>query len=366
MSKISLDNLTKKFGIVAAVDGINLDVVEGEFLTLLGPSGCGKTTTLRMIAGLEEPTSGELYSDEKVLFSKEKGVYVPPEMRNLGFMFQSYALWPHMNVTRNITLGLESKKIPSSEIKTRVNDVLNKVQLKGYEDRFPSELSGGQQQRVALARMIAAKSDIFLMDEPLSNLDAMLRIDMRSELKHLHNELGATTVYVTHDQVEALTLSDRIVVMNNGKIIQCDTPEAIYMNPQNLFVAKFVGSPPINLMKGRIIKENNNLFFKNKAIKLDLKGVVAPETESSDIIAAVRAEDIEVSPSSSENQSEAFNVYSVLPAGSETIITLQRGETELAVKLSGFSSTKMNDSISIKIRPEKISFFNPETEELIR
>ncbi len=214
--------------------------------------------------------------------------------------------------------------------------------------------------------MIAAKSDIFLMDEPLSNLDAMLRIDMRSQLKHLHNELGATTVYVTHDQVEALTLSDRIVVMHNGEIMQCDTPEAIYKKPRNLFVAKFVGSPPINLMKGRIVKEDNALFFKNEAIKLELKGAVTPETGNNDVIAAVRAEDIVISPSAAEDQSGTFNVYSVLPAGSETIITLQRGETELAVKISGFTSIRMNDSISINIDPEKISFYNPETEELIQ
>jgi ABC-type sugar transport system ATPase subunit len=364
MSKISLKGITKKYGKVIAVDNIDLDVLTGEFLTLLGPSGCGKTTTLRMIAGLEEPSAGELSSEGDILFSREKGIYIPPEMRNLGFMFQSYALWPHMNVTKNITLGLESKKISSFEIKSRVDDVLDKVQLGGYEGRFPSELSGGQQQRVALARMIAAKSDIFLMDEPLSNLDAMLRVDMRSELKHLHNELKSTTVYVTHDQVEALTLSDRIVVMNNGEIMQCDTPEVIYKKPANLFVAKFVGSPAINLMKGKVIREGNVFFFMNKDIKLELSGLTHPFPEK-EITAAVRAEDITVAKQSGVSGGQHFNVYSVLPAGSETIVKFRRGEMDLAVKLSGFASIKMDENLELEIDTEKISYYDTETEDLI-
>ncbi len=365
MSKISLRGITKKYGKVTAVDNIDLEVIQGEFLTLLGPSGCGKTTTLRMIAGLEEPTSGKIVSEDKILFSKEDGVYIPPEMRNLGFMFQSYALWPHMNVTKNITLGLESKKIPSAEIKARVEDVLEKVQLQGYEGRFPSELSGGQQQRVALARMIAAKSDIFLMDEPLSNLDAMLRVDMRSELKHLHNELKSTTVYVTHDQVEALTLSDRIVVMNNGKIMQCDTPEVIYKKPANLFVAKFVGSPSINLMNGKIKKENDLFYFISNDIQIKFQRVSEPDIAGKNVIAGVRAEDIIVKKVKDNGGTSAFSVYSVLPAGSETILTIRRGETDLAVKLSGFTDIKIDDTLDISIDPDKVSFYDPETENLI-
>jgi multiple sugar transport system ATP-binding protein len=365
MSKISLKEISKKYGKVTAVDSIDLDVVRGEFLTLLGPSGCGKTTTLRMIAGLEDPTDGEILSENDILYSKEKGIYIPPEMRNLGFMFQSYALWPHMNVTKNITLGLESKKIPAAEIKARVADVLGKVQLTGYEDRFPSELSGGQQQRVALARMIAAKSDIFLMDEPLSNLDAMLRIDMRSELKHLHRVLGATTVYVTHDQVEALTLSDRIVVMNKGRILQCDTPEKIYKKPQNLFVAKFVGSPVINMMKGEIIRKGDVLSFVNKDISLEMDNIADPVKFEGNITATVRAEDISLAKSADGKKGQPFKVYSVLPVGSETIVTIRRGGIELAIKLSGFVNIGVDENLEIEIRPDKLSFYNTETEELI-
>lgn len=365
MSKINLKGITKKYGKIAAVDNINLDIIDGEFLTLLGPSGCGKTTTLRMIAGLEEPTSGEISSEDKVLFSREKGVYIPPEQRNLGFMFQSYALWPHMNVKKNITLGLESKKLAATEIAARVEDVLEKVQLKGYEGRFPSELSGGQQQRVALARMIAAKSDIFLMDEPLSNLDSMLRVDMRSQLKHLHNELGSTTIYVTHDQVEALTLSDRIVVMNEGKIAQLDTPEVIYKKPANLFVAKFVGSPAINLMQGTVKREGNLYYLINNDVKIELPDISKLNMENQKLIAAVRAEDIIVSNVLSDGGTRAFYVYSVLPAGSETIVTIRRGDTELAVTLSGFTGIKVNENLDISINPEKISIYDPETEQLI-
>lgn len=365
MSKISLRGISKNYGKVAAVDNIDLDVVKGEFLTLLGPSGCGKTTTLRMMAGLEDPTSGELLTEDNVLYSRDKGIYVPPEMRNMGFMFQSYALWPHMNVTKNITLGLESKKIPAAEIKSRVTDVLDKVQLTGYEERFPSELSGGQQQRVALARMIAAKSDIFLMDEPLSNLDAMLRIDMRSELKHLHREVGATTVYVTHDQVEALTLSDRIVVMNKGKILQCDTPEMIYKKPGDLFVAKFVGSPVINLIKGKVERKREILSFINNDISLELSNIPESADLSGEVIAAVRAEDITLAKSPAGNQGQPFNVYSVLPVGSETIVAIRRGSIELVIKLSGFANIDVDDSLEIEIKSHKISFYNPETEKLI-
>lgn len=368
MGKINLTNISKSYGSVLAVDRLSLEIREGEFVTLLGPSGCGKTTTLRMIAGLEDPSDGELSFEEQVLYSREKGIYVSPEERNLGFMFQSYALWPHMNVYKNISLGLEARKVPASEIRTRVMRVLDQVQMAGYEDRYPSELSGGQQQRVALARMIAAQSGIFLMDEPLSNLDALLRIDMRSELKHLHKELGSTSVYVTHDQVEALTLSDRIVVMNSGRIMQSDTPERIYKKPQNLFVSRFVGSPPINIIKGVVRSTGGarEFVFEDMHIGLgpELSAVTDLPTDK-EVCLAVRAEDIEIVPASRSDEALPFSVYAILPSGSETIVTAKRGDVEVAVTVSGFYAVTMNEVIHLKIDPARVSFYDCDTEELI-
>jgi len=234
LDAIVLSEVKKSYSGVPAVRDLSINIREGEFLTLLGPSGCGKTTTLRMIAGLEDADDGEITVGGEVFFSREKGIYVPPEKRQLGFIFQSYALWPHMTVKKNISLGLEERKVDREKIENTVSRALEKVQLTGYENRYPSELSGGQQQRVAVARMIAAEHRVFLMDEPLSNLDAMLRIGMRTELKRLHHELGATTVYVTHDQNEALTLSDRIAVMDSGLLRQIGTPEEIYKKPADL------------------------------------------------------------------------------------------------------------------------------------
>ncbi len=368
MNKIELSNISKLYGKVKAVDRLSLEIKEGEFLTLLGPSGCGKTTTLRMIAGLEEPTEGEIMAQNRVLISKSKGVYVPPEKRNMGFMFQSYALWPHMNVVKNISLGLESQKLSKSEIDQRVEKVLAQVQMSGYGARYPSELSGGQQQRVALARMIASETDIFLMDEPLSNLDALLRVDMRSELKHLHKTLGSTTVYVTHDQTEALTLSDRIVVMNNGVIMQLDTPEKIYHKPKNLFVARFVGSPPINLIKG-IVKKNapHPLSFVSTDFSIDISKVdgVNKIKEDQAVLLGVRAENVSIQPKKGDQESISFSVYAVLPSGSETIITAKRGMSEIMIKVPGFFSSNLDDTIEVVFDQKGILLFDETSEQLL-
>ena len=220
MGQILLNGIVKSYGKEVVVKNLDLKVETGEFLTILGPSGCGKTTTLRMVAGLEEPDQGVIKLDDKVVFSRNDGVVVPPEARHLGLIFQSYALWPHMTVAKNITLALKEQKISKSEIADRLKNALEMVQLTGYAERYPSELSGGQQQRVAVARLIALRPKILLMDEPLSNLDAKLRTEMRASLKRLHRDLTATTVYVTHDQIEALTLSDRVIIMNEGRIMQ--------------------------------------------------------------------------------------------------------------------------------------------------
>src|SRR5512137_2170105 len=253
---IRINNLTKKFGQIIAVNNVSLTIEDGTFLTLLGPSGCGKTTLLRCVAGLEDPDGGEIYIGDKLVFSYDKGVSLPPGKRDLGLVFQNYALWPHMKVEKNITFALEIQKMPKEEMQKRVKESLAEVKMEGYEDRYPREMSGGQQQRIALARMLAYRPKVFLMDEPLSNLDARLRMDMRAELKRLHFSSGATTIYVTHDQVEALTMSSTIAVMKEGVVQQVDTPDRIYRFPANLFVADFIGNPKVNLLDGVMSASN--------------------------------------------------------------------------------------------------------------
>ena len=243
MGQILLNGIVKSYDKEVVVKNLDLTVEPGEFLTILGPSGCGKTTTLRMIAGLEEPDQGMIKLDDRVVFSRNDGVVIPPEARHLGLIFQSYALWPHMTVAKNITLALKEQKISKDEISNRLKNALEMVQLTGYAERYPSELSGGQQQRVAVARLIALRPTILLMDEPLSNLDAKLRTEMRASLKRLHRDLNATTVYVTHDQIEALTLSDRVIIMNEGRIMQEGSPYDIYHHPANICLLYTSPSP---------------------------------------------------------------------------------------------------------------------------
>lgn len=258
-NKIRIESLSKRWGEVRAVDNLSMEIEEGSFLTLLGPSGCGKTTTLRSMAGLEEPTDGKIYINDKLVFSKKEEIVVEPVKRGIGLIFQSYALWPHMTVFDNIAFGLVMKKLPKDEIKKTVDEMLMNVHLDNLGERYPNELSGGQQQRVAIARMLITKPDIFLMDEPLSNLDAKLRMGMRSEVKRLHQESGATTVYVTHDQEEAMTMSSHICVMKDGVIRQMDTPEMIYKKPADLFVADFISNPKMNFMMLKFCERTERL-----------------------------------------------------------------------------------------------------------
>jgi iron(III) transport system ATP-binding protein len=237
---LELDNLTKRYPGVTSVDAINLSVEQGEFICLLGPSGCGKTTTLRMIAGFIAPDAGEIRVAGKVISSPR--AVVPPERRNMSMIFQSYAVWPHMTVRQNVAYGLKMKSVPAPEQRSRTDTLLEATKLAPQAERYPAELSGGQQQRVALARALAPKPDILLLDEPLSNLDANLRGDMRFEIRRLHDEFRNTSIYVTHDQVEAMTMADRIVVMNAGRIEQIGTPEEVYDRPKSRFVARFIGA----------------------------------------------------------------------------------------------------------------------------
>ncbi len=244
--EVELDRLTKRFGTTAAVHGLSLSVARGEFFTLLGPSGCGKTTTLRIVAGLVEPDEG------RVLFDGKDVTHLPPWDRNLGMVFQNYALWPHMNVFDNVAFGLVERRLPREQVRRRVAEALELVGLAGMEGRYPSQLSGGQQQRVALARALVVRPGLLLLDEPFSNLDAKLRVQMRAELARLQREVGITTLYVTHDQEEALVLSDRLAVLDAGRLVQAGTPRELYENPRDVFVADFLGGA--NLLPGVVVR----------------------------------------------------------------------------------------------------------------
>jgi iron(III) transport system ATP-binding protein len=251
MPNITLKGVQKSYGGngANAVSHLDLQIDDGEFMCLLGPSGCGKTTTLRMISGLESLSGGELTVGDTTVDAIAKGIFVPPEKRQMGLVFQSYALWPHMTIERNVDFGLRVRKVPASERKQRIARVMKTLGIEKYADRYPSQLSGGQQQRVALARMLAVNPDVLLLDEPLSNLDARLRLEMRAELKRLHEEFRTTIVFVTHDQWEAMTLATVIAVMSEGHLQQVGTPAQIYERPANRFVAEFIGSPPINIIE---------------------------------------------------------------------------------------------------------------------
>lgn len=241
MSQVKISHVFKRFGEVTAVNDFNIDIADGEFISFLGPSGCGKTTTLRMVAGFERASEGEIVIGDNVVSSSEKGIFVPPEKRGVGMVFQSYAVWPHMNVIDNVGYPLKIQNVPKEERLARVNEMLELVHLKEYGHRLPSELSGGQQQRVALARALVARPSLLLLDEPLSNLDAKLRESMRFEISQIQKKLGITVIYVTHDQSEAMALSDKILVMKLGVMQQIDTPLNIYNNPANKFVFSFIG-----------------------------------------------------------------------------------------------------------------------------
>ena len=356
-TQIVIKNLTKRFGDVIAVNGISLTVENGSFLTLLGPSGCGKTTLLRCVAGLEDPDGGEIYIGDKLVFSQAKGISVPAGQRELGMVFQNYALWPHMKVDKNISFALEIQKLGKEEMQRRIQESLAEVKMEGFEDRYPREMSGGQQQRIALARMLAYRPKVFLMDEPLSNLDARLRMDMRAELKRLHYSSGATTIYVTHDQVEALTMSSCIAIMRDGVIQQVDTPDRIYHFPANLFVADFIGNPKVNLLDGYV--------DGNGCVKLESFSIAANTRHAhGPVVLAVRPEDISISTRPIRDGIE-FSAYSVLPAGADTTIVAKNGNTELNVREMGISKIKMDDKIWLKFDPATLNLYDKESSNLI-
>jgi multiple sugar transport system ATP-binding protein len=328
MANITIRNLTKKYGVATALNNVSLEIDSGEFLVLLGPSGCGKTTLLRCLAGLETPDEGEIIIGDTLVFSAEKKVLTPPGKRNLGMVFQSYALWPHMTVRDNVKFGLDVLKTPKDISNETLDSVLADLGMDKLADRYPSELSGGQQQRVALARLLATKPPVFLMDEPLSNLDARLRMDMRVELKRFQSTAGATTVYVTHDQTEAMTMSTRVVVMKDGEIQQVSPPSDLYHQPGNTFVADFIGMPRINLIALSTEAPDRHVYT-NGDISIDISW--APGT--TDIVLGARPEDLVVSRQETQSSQE-YSITAVLPNGPETIVQLTRGKTAVIARVA--------------------------------
>ncbi|MBN2019186.1 MAG: ABC transporter ATP-binding protein [Sedimentisphaerales bacterium] len=326
--KVELTDITKEFtslrGRVVALDDISIKIDEGEFFVLLGPSGCGKSTLLNLIAGLEKPTAGRIQFDDKVVADTDRRIFLTPKERNVAFVFQSYALYPHLDVFENIAFPLRIARIEKAEIKKAVEQAAATLEITDLLAVRPAELSGGQRQRVAIARAIVRKPNVFLLDEPLSNLDARLRIAMRAEIKNLQDKLGITTVYVTHDQVEAMGLGDRIAVLNRGKIEQIGTPESLYEKPAGIFVAQFIGSPPMNIIDASIIKADGKLCVVLGNQKLVIPSEKIREIEGlkeNHFILGLRPEHITINPPDNAQMLTA-TIHSVESLGRETAVYL--------------------------------------------
>ena len=346
MVKVSLENVSKYFGEVIAANKVNLNIKDGEFFTFLGPSGCGKTTTMRMIAGLEFPSDGKILYDEKDV------TQLPSFKRNTGMVFQNYALWPHMKVRENVAYGLEVRKIPKDEVDRRVQEVIDLVGLKGMGDRFPNQLSGGQQQRVALARVLVIEPDILLLDEPLSNLDAKLRVEMREEIKDIQRKLGITTIYVTHDQEEAMAVSDRIAIQNHGKIMQVGTPKEIYDKPENLFIATFIGKGA--LIEGMV--EELGEYAKVTIGESYLEGVNTGESELEDaehVACVIRPESFFLeAPDEPHNILEGIIEWSAF-VGPLVEVKVKIGETSLMIDAPTNREYVAGETLKVYVPKEK-------------
>ncbi len=369
MSRIELKNIDKFYGNNHVLKDLNLSINDGEFMTLLGPSGCGKTTTLRVIAGLERPQNGTIHMDGKEIVNTKEAFFESPSKRGLNLVFQSYALWPHMTVFNNVSFGLKIKKLSKEEIRERVENALERLQILEYIDRYPSELSGGQQQRVAIARAIVSEPNLLLLDEPLSNLDARLRIDMRSELKRLHQELGTTVVYVTHDQVEALTLSTRIAIFFEGELVQVDTPINIYTNPKDLRVADFIGNPRTNFVDAKAQVQGGSLKVVSPLgefafEKKDFTDEPMPEGDF-DCVMGIRPEQITIRKTNFGGMMKG-QIYACQPAGSETLVQTQVGDINLLAKQAGIQHYKRDQQVGLEIDSLKITVYNKQSGKLLK
>ncbi len=363
MATVELRNITKVYeGGVKAVDSANLTINDKEFVVLVGPSGCGKTTTLRMVAGLEEISSGELYIDGKLMND------VAPKDRDIAMVFQNYALYPHMTVYDNMAFGLKIRKYPKAEINSRVHEAAQILDIEELLDRKPKALSGGQRQRVAVGRAIVRKPKVFLFDEPLSNLDAKLRVQMRAELSALHHRLQATMIYVTHDQVEAMTMGDRIVVLKDGIIQQIGTPLGLYNTPVNRFVAGFIGSPPMNFIKVSLKSEGGKMYAEEGSFRMQLLPQQAETLRNysgKDAIFGIRPEDLVYveAPDSSNNIPTKVEV--IEPLGAEIHLWVSTPNNQIVARVAPRFVFHVGDTANLKPDLQKIHFFDLETEKAI-
>src|SRR5215475_7427946 len=365
MAQVALRNIVKTFDKTPAVQGIDLDITDREFIVLVGPSGCGKSTTLRMIAGLEEATSGEIYIGDQLVND------VPPKDRDIAMVFQNYALYPHMTVFENMSFGLRLKKFPKAEIKERVQGAARILDITELLDRRPKQLSGGQRQRVAMGRAIVRNPKVFLFDEPLSNLDAKLRVQMRTEIKKIHQQVRTTTVYVTHDQVEAMTLADRVVVMNGGRIEQIGTPQELYHNPKTRFVAGFIGSPAMNFVPSRLEANGSGLALR-VSDKLAFP-VPAGRTDryrphvGKDLTFGLRPEHItEPRGEAREPRSEfTVNLDVVEPMGMETMVFFTVGGTEVCSRVEPSAATGPGQPMRLYANLNHMHLIDPANDQVL-
>jgi inositol-phosphate transport system ATP-binding protein len=354
--KITLENLTKRFGTVVGVEDINLDIKDGEFVVFLGPSGCGKTTTLLMIAGIYKPTDGIIRFGQRIVNQ------MSPKDRNIGMVFQSYALYPHMTVFGNMSYPLKLKKMPKEEQRSRVKAVADNMGIGHLLDRRPAQLSGGQQQRVALGRALVKEPDVLLFDEPLSNLDARLRLTMRGEIKHLQKELGITAIYVTHDQIEAMTMADRIAVINFGRLQAFDTPDDLYDRPRTLFVAGFVGNPPMNFLNVEVKSADDAYWAQGDGFQVNVpaeRGEKAAQ-QGGKVLMGIRPEDITVSDEGKVNG----NVFVVEPLGRDDMLDIHLADgSRMLVLADPKMQIQAGDNLKLKFDTQKVQFFDPQTEQ---
>ncbi len=365
MAKVMLEQVSKQFGQVVAVDNITLDIPDKQFTVLVGPSGCGKTTALRLVAGLEEATAGNIYIGDRVVND------VAPKDRDIAMVFQNYALYPHMSVYDNMAFGLRLRKYPRPEIDRRVKEAGELLGIQELLGRKPKQLSGGQRQRVALGRAIVREPQVFLMDEPLSNLDAKLRVQTRAEIKKLHARLQTTTIYVTHDQVEAMTMGDRIVVMNHGAVQQVDSPLNLYNQPANLFVAGFIGSPAMNFLEAKLARQDGKVVVDGGVFRAEVPAEFTPRLADwvgRPIIFGIRPEDIydralQQTGANSAVIRATVDVHE--PLGSDIILYLTSGDHSIVARVDARSQARMGQSAEVVLDMKKMHVFNPDTHAAI-